>query len=88
MNYGPVSEKNASLPDLNRREWVILVPVIAMTVLMGVLPNLFLRPMAPSIERMLTQVRRGTQIRVQSAPATPSTTLVEAEPAVVEGGRR
>jgi len=88
VNYGPVSEKNASLPDLNRREWVILVPVIAMAVLMGVLPNLFLRPMAPSIERMLTQVRRGAQIRVQSAPATPAPTLVEVDATAVEGGRR
>ena len=39
-----------------------------MTIVMGVFPNFFLRPMAPSIERMLTQVRRGTQIRVQAAP--------------------
>src|SRR4051794_25451761 len=66
VNYGPVSEKNASLPDLKLREWVILVPVIAMSVIMGVLPNLFLKPMGPSIERMLAQVRRGTQIRVQT----------------------
>src|SRR3954469_25547941 len=54
VNYGEVSEKNASLPDLKPREWAILVPVIAMAILMGVLPNLFLKPMAPSVERMLT----------------------------------
>src|SRR4029453_10563165 len=74
VNYGEVSEKNASLPDLKPRELVILVPVIAMTILMGVLPNLFLRPMGPSIERMLAQVRRGTQIRVQAEPAVPDVT--------------
>jgi NADH-quinone oxidoreductase subunit M len=71
VNYGTVSEKNASLPDLNRREWTILVPVVALAVVMGVVPNLFLKPMAPSVERMLTQVRRGTQIRVQAQPGTP-----------------
>jgi len=59
VNYGPVAEKNAALPDLKPREWALVVPIIAVIVLMGVLPNLFLRPMAPSVERMLTQARRG-----------------------------
>ncbi|MGC4080946.1 MAG: NADH-quinone oxidoreductase subunit M [Vicinamibacterales bacterium] len=68
VNYGEVGEKNKSLPDLTPREWALLVPIIAMTIWMGVFPNFFLTPMAPSIERMLTQVRRGTQIRVQTEP--------------------
>ena len=59
-----------------------------MTIVMGVVPNLFLRPMAPSIERMLAQVRRGAQIRVQQqAPATPATALVQAAQTAVEGRR-
>ena len=45
VNYGPVTnEKNASLPDLKPREWAVIVPIIALTIVMGVLPNLFLRP--------------------------------------------
>ena len=28
VNYGEVSEKNRSLPDLKPREWALLVPVI------------------------------------------------------------
>ena len=87
VNYGPVSEKNALLPDLKPREWALLVPVIAMTILMGVLPNLFLTPMGPSIERMLTQVRRGTQIRVHAVPAAASpSTLVPVAPVSTEVG--
>lgn len=66
VNYGPVPEKNRMLPDLNLREWAVLVPVIALVVLMGVLPNLFLRPMGPSIERMLEQVRRGVPVEVRT----------------------
>ena len=81
VNYGEVSEKNKSLPDLKPREWALLVPIIAMSLIMGVFPNIFIKPMAPSIERMLTQVRRGTQIRVQAAPPVPGTTLVQALPA-------
>jgi len=51
------NEKNAALPDLRPREWAQLVPIIVLAVLMGVLPNLFLRPMAPAVERMLDLVR-------------------------------
>ncbi len=87
VNYGPVAEKNAALPDLTPREWAVLVPVIAMTVLMGVLPNLFLAPMAPSIERMLTQVRRGTQIRVQADTPAPATVLGQPVRVSAAGGR-
>src|SRR4029078_10290605 len=49
VNYGPLDEKNAALPDLKRREWAVLVPVVALAVVMGVFPNLFLKPMAPAI---------------------------------------
>jgi NADH-quinone oxidoreductase subunit M len=59
VNYGPVSDANRSLPDLKPREWALMVPIVALLVLMGVLPNLFLRPTEQSIDRLLTQVRRG-----------------------------
>jgi NADH-quinone oxidoreductase subunit M len=71
VNYGPVmNDKNARLPDLTTREWVILVPIVATIVLMGVLPNLFLRPMEPSVERMLMQTRRGVKIQAASESGT------------------
>ena len=66
VNYGKVEEKNAALPDLKTREWALMVPIVAIAVLMGVLPNLFLRPMAPSIERTLNQARRGVPIEVRA----------------------
>ncbi len=60
VNYGEVTnEKNAVLPDLKPRERLVIVPILAMTVLMGVLPNLFLRPMEPSIERVLSLMQRS-----------------------------
>ena len=82
VNYGEVGEKNKDLPDLKPREWALLVPIIAMSLVMGIFPNIFIKPMAPSIEKMLTQVRRGTQIRVQADPLpAPRTTLVQAQTA-------
>jgi NADH-quinone oxidoreductase subunit M len=70
VNYGPVShDSNASLPDLRPREWAILVPIVALTIAMGVLPNLFLRPIGPSVERMLNQFREGASEQIQACAA-------------------
>src|SRR5471030_2306512 len=67
VNYGPVTnEKNAALADLRPREWVVIVPIIAVAILMGVLPNLFLRPIEPSVERMLNQFHHGAAGRIQA----------------------
>jgi NADH-quinone oxidoreductase subunit M len=67
VNYGPVTEKNAALADMQPREWVILAPIVALTILMGVLPNLFLNPIGPSVERLLNQVHQNASGRVQAA---------------------
>ena len=67
VNYGPVThEENATMRDLTPREWTVLVPIVAMTVLMGVLPNIFLRPIEPAVERMLNQVRQGAPVQIQA----------------------
>jgi NADH-quinone oxidoreductase subunit M len=67
VNYGEVTnEKNAGLADLRPREWAALVPIVAVAILMGVLPNLFLRSMEPSVERLLSQYRRGAQTEIRA----------------------
>jgi NADH-quinone oxidoreductase subunit M len=67
VNYGPVTnEKNASLADLRPREWLVIVPIIAVAILMGVVPNLFLRPIEPSVERILNQYHQGAPARIQA----------------------
>jgi NADH-quinone oxidoreductase subunit M len=84
VNYGPVtSDKNAALPDLQPREWAVLLPVATLVVLMGVLPNLFLRPMEPSIERMLGHVRDGVSVQIEatvSSPQAPAPSPFEGRP--------
>jgi NADH-quinone oxidoreductase subunit M len=67
VNYGPVtSEKNATLPDLQPREWLVIAPIVAAAVLMGVFPNLFLRSIEPSVERIIGQVHQGVPARVKA----------------------
>jgi NADH-quinone oxidoreductase subunit M len=74
VNYGPVTnEKNAALPDLQPREWLVIAPIIALAVVMGVFPNLFLRPIEPSVVRAIGRIERGTTgaIRASAAPNRP-----------------
>jgi NADH-quinone oxidoreductase subunit M len=73
VNYGEVTnEKNSGLADLQPREWAALVPIVAAAILMGVLPNLFLRPMEPSINRTLSQYQRGVQTEIRAESRIPS----------------
>jgi NADH-quinone oxidoreductase subunit M len=72
VNYGPVTnEKNRHLPDLTPREWAMVIPIVAMCILMGVLPGLFLRPMEASVKRLIDRVhdRQPAQVRVVPAAA-------------------
>jgi NADH-quinone oxidoreductase subunit M len=76
VNYGPVTnETNAHLADLRPREWAVIVPIIAVAIVMGVLPNLFLRPIEPSVERMLNHFHQRVPARIQAdaqpAPMSP-----------------
>jgi NADH-quinone oxidoreductase subunit M len=76
VNYGPVTnDKNKALADLVPREWLVIAPIVAMTVVMGVWPNLFLRPMEPSVNRLLGQVRQrsGQEFRARTDILLPST---------------
>jgi NADH-quinone oxidoreductase subunit M len=67
VNFGPVRHNsNALLPDLRLREWAILVPIVALTIVMGVVPNVFLRPIGPSVARMLNQVHQRAPERIQA----------------------
>ena len=67
VNYGTVTnEKNRTLGDLAPREWAVIAPIVALAILMGVLPNLFLRPIEPSVERMLGRVRNGAPVEIQA----------------------
>ena len=57
VNYGRITnEKNRALPDLSPREWSMLIPTIAMAIVMGVFPNVFMRPMEASVRQTIERV--------------------------------
>ena len=66
--FGPISHsENQTLQDLNGREILILAPVVALIVLLGIYPQPFLSRMTPSIDLTLKRV-----LTVQEAPTTVS----------------
>jgi NADH-quinone oxidoreductase subunit M len=69
VNYGEVTnEKNARLPDLTPREWALMVPTIAIAILMGILPGMFLRPMEPSVVKVVDRITGTQPTRTENRP--------------------
>jgi NADH-quinone oxidoreductase subunit M len=59
------------LPDLQPREWALVVPIVALVILMGVLPNLFLRPTEASVQRIVNRVREAAPVEIRADRAAP-----------------
>ena len=67
VNYGPVTnEKNANLPDLTLAGVDGDRADHRGRVLMGVLPNVFLKPIEPSVERMIAHMQQNASMRVRA----------------------
>jgi len=87
VNYGPVvKQENAGLPDLTPRERLTLWPAVAMTIVMGVFPMIFLRPMEPSVARLVEHVRRNEGQTVKKGMRDQGSGI--AAPAAPEGQTR
>ena len=55
--FGPLKhEENKDLADMNRREWVYMIPVLLLIVLIGVFPMPFLSRMEATLQQLLSQV--------------------------------
>jgi NADH-quinone oxidoreductase subunit M len=72
VNYGPLTNpKNQGLRDLSRREWLVIAPICATAVFMGVVPGPFLRPMEPAVRRAIAHVI-GTPSRNAESISAPT----------------
>jgi NADH-quinone oxidoreductase subunit M len=57
VNYGPMTNpKNRGLRDLSLREWIVIGPICAMAIFMGVLPGVFLKPMELAVQKTVRMV--------------------------------
>ena len=73
--------KNQKLADLNAREIVIMVPLIALIFIMGVFPTPFLDKMAPAIDRLVLQGKQKQIAAVIPALPAPANVITVSEPA-------
>jgi NADH-quinone oxidoreductase subunit M len=76
--YG--AQKNpdaAAMPDLNAREWAVMVPLAVVALWMGIYPKPFLDPLEAPVGSLLARLERA------GPPQTPFTPLLAAAPAPV-----
>jgi NADH-quinone oxidoreductase subunit M len=66
--YGDVTvEANNNLSDLNARERLSLWPIAVMSLVMGVVPMIFLRQINPAVQAALSGVNGGVQAAAPTA---------------------
>ena len=71
MFFGEIeNEKNKLLPDLSAREWVYMMPLVIMSLWIGVYPSPFLRYIEKPVNTVVKQIKPGYQI-----PGQPATTI-------------
>jgi NADH-quinone oxidoreductase subunit M len=59
--FGPITkQENSKLPDITLREAIIMIPIIALMVFMGLFPNPILRRTEPSMQKVLEKVNQST----------------------------
>ncbi len=82
--YGPLDKPDvAAMPDLSARELLLLAPIAAAVLWMGVYPESFMKPMRPAVERLVARIDRAApagDAQIAKAPA-PSADDAAAAPA-------
>jgi NADH-quinone oxidoreductase subunit M len=80
-------QENKEIPDLSRRELVILTPMVALMIWIGVQPTVFLERMEPSVRNVLEYVNdNGLQAENRLELEAPVTFSSTSPPAVEEDG--
>jgi NADH-quinone oxidoreductase subunit M len=79
--FGPITnEKNRGLPDLTKREFWTLAPVIFFIIWIGVYPNTFLRKLDVSVSELLARAQARTiSMRTAPLPAPAAAPAAEEE---------
>jgi NADH-quinone oxidoreductase subunit M len=81
MFFGEITnEKNKLLPDLNMREWAYMLPLVIMSLWIGMYPAPFIRYIEKPVNSVVKQIKPGYPIPGQ---AGASTTLTTAPPITI-----
>lgn len=78
-------EENRGVPDLNLREWVVLLPILVFIVVLGVKPAPLVDRMLPSIEALMQPVvQEAARIRTVAADRDAPRFALEGQAAATE----
>jgi NADH-quinone oxidoreductase subunit M len=81
VNYGPLTNpKNQGLADLSLREWLVVGPICAAAVVMGVVPGWFLKPMEPAVRRAVEHVVGAAPANTAAPAVRPATEAARSGP--------
>ncbi len=70
MIFGKLEKQDLmTLPDVNWREKLIFVPLVALVAWMGIAPNAFLKPMEAPLQRLISQY----ELKLETAPPVQKT---------------
>jgi NADH-quinone oxidoreductase subunit M len=65
---GPLTRpENRSMPDLRRREAMVIVPLVILMFLFGILPNLILRPTDAAVDDLLGRAEERRVVLVDDS---------------------
>ena len=83
--FGPLdNEHNRHLPDLSLREVVVIAPMLVLIAVMGLVPQPFLTPAKPAVDRLLATFQRADdRLRAEQPGRPPS---VGTAPAALAAG--
>jgi NADH-quinone oxidoreductase subunit M len=77
MFFGHVDNpKNENLPDMNGREWAYMLPLVVLSLWIGVYPKPFIEYIQRPVNAVVRQVRPTYQLQ-PGAPAAPTTARAE-----------
>jgi NADH-quinone oxidoreductase subunit M len=81
--FGPIrNDHNRHLSDLSVREFLVLAPMIVLIVVMGVLPQPFLQPAKPAVDRLVRRFQ-AAEVRLGRGPQVGTdTTAISARAAL------
>lgn len=67
--FGKPSERNQNFPDLTMRDWVPVIPLVALMIWLGTYTQSFMPSISAATAHTLDQTRMSEEYRVQAFPA-------------------
>ena len=84
MFFGEITnEKNKLLPDLSMREWAYMLPLVVMSLWIGMYPAPFLRYIEKPVNSVVKQIKPDYPIPGEPTTATGAPTIMVAPPVTI-----